>query len=102
MINFRFHIVSLTAVLLALGIGLVLGTTFLDDATVDELKDQLEGLESDLNREGRRNAGRAAKHPGDPARRFSLRRIKQKNPEGTADAPRRARHRGAAARGGVH
>ena len=37
MISFRFHIVSLTAVLLALGIGLVLGTTFLDDATVNQL-----------------------------------------------------------------
>ena len=31
MVNFRFHIVSLTAVLLALGLGLLLGTTFLDD-----------------------------------------------------------------------
>ena len=56
MINFRFHIVSLTAVLLALGIGLVLGTTFLDDATVDELERQLDRLESDLRREGDRNA----------------------------------------------
>ncbi|MGH9112484.1 MAG: copper transporter [Acidimicrobiales bacterium] len=55
MINFRFHIVSLTAVLLALGIGLVLGTTFLDDATVKELKNQLEGLETDLDQEGSRN-----------------------------------------------
>ena len=32
MINFRFHLVSLTAVFLALGVGLLLGTTFLDDA----------------------------------------------------------------------
>jgi hypothetical protein len=49
MINFRYHIVSLTAVLLALGAGLVLGTTFLDDATVDVLRGQLDGLESDLD-----------------------------------------------------
>lgn len=49
MINFRYHIVSLTAVLLALGAGLVLGTTFLDEATVDVLRGQLDGLESDLN-----------------------------------------------------
>jgi Copper transport outer membrane protein, MctB len=56
MINFRFHIVSLTAVLLALGIGLVLGTTFLDDATVDQLENQLKRLETDLRREGDRNA----------------------------------------------
>jgi hypothetical protein len=55
MINFRFHIVSLTAVLLALGIGLVLGTTFLDDATVHQLERQLEGLEDDLDAAQRRN-----------------------------------------------
>src|SRR5919106_3558324 len=55
MINFRFHIVSLTAVLLALGVGLVLGTTFLDDATVDQLENQLDGLENDLDRANARN-----------------------------------------------
>ena len=49
MINFRFHIVSLTAVLLALGVGLVLGTAFLDEAVVDALRGQLDGLESDLD-----------------------------------------------------
>jgi len=49
MVNFRFHIVSLTAVLLALGIGLVLGTTFLDEATIDGLESQLDGLERDLD-----------------------------------------------------
>ena len=55
MINFRFHIVSLTAVLLALGIGLVLGTTFLDDALEEALKDQLSGLEESLDRARVRN-----------------------------------------------
>jgi Copper transport outer membrane protein, MctB len=55
MINFRFHIVSLTAVLLALGVGLVLGTTFLDDATVNQLRNQLDGLEADLDRAQARN-----------------------------------------------
>lgn len=54
MINFRFHIVSLTAVLLALGIGLMLGTTFLDQATVDALRERQETLEADL---GRANQG---------------------------------------------
>jgi hypothetical protein len=48
MINFRFHIVSLTAVLLAFGIGLLLGTAFFDDATVNFLEGQLDDLESDL------------------------------------------------------
>jgi F0F1-type ATP synthase membrane subunit b/b' len=61
MINFRFHIVSLTAVLLALGIGLVLGTTFLDDATIDGLKSQLDGLEHDLDNAESRNAEQQAR-----------------------------------------
>jgi hypothetical protein len=56
MINFRYHIVSLTAVFLALGVGLLLGTTFLDDALEDQLKGDLEELESDLDRAGDRNA----------------------------------------------
>jgi Copper transport outer membrane protein, MctB len=55
MISFRFHIVSLTAVLLALGIGLVLGTTFLDDATVNTLENQLSDLERSLDAAGDRN-----------------------------------------------
>jgi len=55
MINFRFHIVSLTAVLLALGIGLVLGTTFLDDALEEALKGQLDDLQADLRHAQQRN-----------------------------------------------
>ena len=60
MINFRYHIVSLTAVLLALGIGLMLGTTFLDQATVDALKDRQAELESDVRRTNDRNSDQAA------------------------------------------
>jgi hypothetical protein len=60
MINFRFHIVSLTAVLLALGIGLMLGTTFLDQATVDALRDRQETLEADVSRANERNEDQAA------------------------------------------
>ncbi len=48
MINLRYHIVSLTAVFLAIGIGLTLGSTFLDRATVDNLNGQLESLEQRL------------------------------------------------------
>lgn len=59
MINFRFHIVSLTAVLLALGIGLMLGTTFLDQATVDALRDRQEDLEADVSRANERNEDQA-------------------------------------------
>ena len=46
MINLRYHIVSLTAVFLALGIGLTLGSTFLDRVTVDTLKNQLETVQA--------------------------------------------------------
>ncbi len=48
MINLRYHIVSLTAVFLAIGIGVTLGSTFLDRATVENLNGQLEGLEARL------------------------------------------------------
>jgi hypothetical protein len=56
MINFRYHLVSLTAVFLALGVGLLLGTTFLDDALEDQLRGDLEELEHDLDRAGERNS----------------------------------------------
>ncbi len=56
MINFRYHIVSLTAVFLALGVGLLLGTTFLDDALEDQLRGDLDDLGKDLDRAGERNA----------------------------------------------
>jgi hypothetical protein len=56
MINFRFHIVSLTAVLLALGIGLVLGTAFFDDATVSLLRSQLDDLSGELDAAETQNA----------------------------------------------
>jgi len=45
-INLRYHIVSLTAVFLALGIGLTLGSTFLDRVTVDTLKNQLDTVQA--------------------------------------------------------
>jgi hypothetical protein len=44
-INLRYHIVSITAVFLALGIGLTLGSSFLDRVTVDRLEHQLDTLQ---------------------------------------------------------
>jgi hypothetical protein len=44
-INLRYHIISITAVFLALGIGLTLGTSFLDRVTVDTLENQLGEVE---------------------------------------------------------
>lgn len=48
MINLRYHIVSLTAVFLAMGIGLALGSTFLERATVDNFDGQLDSLQTRL------------------------------------------------------
>jgi hypothetical protein len=56
MINLRYHIVSITAVFLALGIGLTLGSTFLDRATVENVKGQLETLEEKFKETDARNA----------------------------------------------
>jgi hypothetical protein len=46
MINIRYHIVSITAVFLALGIGVALGSTFLDRATLNVLEGQIESAEN--------------------------------------------------------
>lgn len=65
MINFRYHVVSLTAVFLALAIGLVVGTAALNGPVADslsnqvtslrkdntQLRDQVSGLEEQLTRE---------------------------------------------------
>ncbi|MFY1693308.1 copper transporter [Plantactinospora sp. WMMB782] len=44
MINFRYHVVSLTAVFLALAIGLVVGTAALNGPVADSLKDRVNAL----------------------------------------------------------
>jgi hypothetical protein len=46
-INFRYHVVSLTAVFLALAIGLVVGTAALNGPVADSLRDQLTALNKD-------------------------------------------------------
>ncbi|GID29986.1 copper transporter [Paractinoplanes brasiliensis] len=49
MINFRYHVVSLTAVFLALAIGLVVGTAALNGPLADNLKSQITALNKDLS-----------------------------------------------------
>ncbi|MBW8826574.1 MAG: copper transporter [Acidobacteria bacterium] len=44
MINFRFHLVSLVAVFLALGIGVIVGSAVIDSAVVDQLRSQQSTL----------------------------------------------------------
>lgn len=57
MINLRYHIVSITAVFLALGVGLAFGAAFIDRATVGTLDanlTSLEGQNRDLEAANRR------------------------------------------------
>ena len=42
MINLRYHIVSITAVFLALGIGITMGSTFLGKATLDRIDNNVK------------------------------------------------------------
>jgi hypothetical protein len=62
MINFRFHVVSLIAIFLALALGVIVGFAFIDRGVVDTLNDRLDRvesrsdrLESDNSRLGRAN-----------------------------------------------
>lgn len=50
MINLRYHIVSITAVFLALAIGIIMGTTFISRATVDQLKHNINSAENRIAR----------------------------------------------------
>jgi hypothetical protein len=64
MINFRFHLVSLIAVFLALALGIVMGSTVIDQAIVDGLRATLKRVEdrSDETRdENRALAARVAR-----------------------------------------
>ena len=47
MINFRYHVVSLTAVFLALAIGLVVGTAALNGPVADSLKNRVDAVSQD-------------------------------------------------------
>ncbi len=56
MVNFRFHLVSLTAVFLAVAIGIAVGATVVDQATVDALKNRLDGVRERVDRTDEENA----------------------------------------------
>jgi len=49
MINLRYHIVSLVAVFLALGIGVVMGATVIDRVTVEALNNRIENVRKSVN-----------------------------------------------------
>lgn len=54
MINIRFHIVSLVAVFLALGVGVTMGASFIDRATVDTMRGRVDDLETGFRDRGDR------------------------------------------------
>ncbi len=49
MVNLRYHIVSIVAVFLAIGIGIVMGTTVVDRVTVEALNSRLNNVERSVN-----------------------------------------------------
>ncbi len=49
MISFRFHVVSITAVFLAIAIGVVVGTTYVDRAVVDSLENRVDRVSRNLD-----------------------------------------------------
>ena len=49
MINFRYHVVSIVAVFLALGIGIIMGTSVIDRAVVDRLEGQQRSLSKNVD-----------------------------------------------------
>lgn len=55
MINFRFHLVSLIAVFLALALGVVVGSTVIDRAIVDGLEAQIDRVERNAEEQRREN-----------------------------------------------
>ncbi|TMK19625.1 MAG: copper transporter, partial [Actinobacteria bacterium] len=48
MINLRYHIVSLAATFLAFGLGILAGTTVIDQGLVSSLRQNTSALERDL------------------------------------------------------
>jgi len=58
-LNLRYHVVSLVAVFLALGIGVIMGATVIDRVTVDQLRNRLDSVEGSV-RQTRRDNDRLA------------------------------------------
>ena len=49
MLTFRYHLVTLVAVFLALAIGVVVGSTFVGPAVVESLQNQVEDVSRTLD-----------------------------------------------------
>jgi hypothetical protein len=70
MINLRYHIVSLVAVFLALGMGIVMGSTVIDRVTVDALNNRLEDVRRSV--EGIRDENGRLRGQVDQSRDFAV------------------------------
>ncbi len=55
MLNFRYHVVSLVAVFLALAIGILIGVGALDRPTVDALRDRIDVVQANADARRREN-----------------------------------------------
>ena len=49
MVNFRFHLVSLIAVFLALGLGILIGSTVVNQATVQTIRREIRDVRAEVN-----------------------------------------------------
>jgi hypothetical protein len=56
MINFRFHIASLIAVFLALAVGVLMGSTVVQRAIVDSLRNRIDTVENSADSQRAKNA----------------------------------------------
>jgi hypothetical protein len=68
MINFRFHIVSLIAVFLALGLGILVGSTVVDQKIVDRLDSEISHVRHD--NDARKAANKALSQENSQLRKF--------------------------------
>lgn len=66
MINFRYHLVSLIAVFLALGVGIVMGSTVIDQTIVEGLRGTIDRVEQRADDD--RKEARLSKEERDDAR----------------------------------
>ncbi|MDP1820878.1 MAG: copper transporter [Acidimicrobiales bacterium] len=55
MISFRFHLVSITAVFLAIAIGVVVGSTYVDRAVVENLERRIDTVSGNLDERKQQN-----------------------------------------------
>ena len=66
MINFRFHVVSLIAIFLALALGVVIGAGVIDRGVVDTLNNRLDSVESQVGpHQGRERRAHRPQQPDD-------------------------------------